>query len=510
MMRDSQFFHSSKWNNTLSTSKSTYPSPVTPVSPKSLVPTPSPATSASAPSPSLQNDLPTQATPGFLLSGQRSSSDIADGRSSHRLSTPRTLDSDFEGSKHSSDDIWSLKNESGVFHTKTRDTSDSSGEKLDQEQKNEDMSGQSSESRSIEETKRTQPSDRGQTFDELVDRLVAQPRSKDDIHFRFTFLCFYRLFATPKRLLLALIQRFEQKHDDDSFYISQFAGQIQVLEVLTQWVFEHPGDLSSHANKTRVKEFIAPLEYNMLFAFSVKEISIGLQRTTEDLDSKWAVTTDTVRTQSSSASCCDTLDEDITRDNFYELDDDCHVASALDLEGPSEEIDNFSSRLSAVSFSSNGTHNSEGPSKEAISSWLQSDGDTQAIAEARSIEITDDLPLTKDMHRAFMDTEDEVIAHEIYRMDWVMYRAFGPREMFRYVKMPAAKKYTDDSVANVSRMVTTFNRLASFVVTMVLSRKKPKSRATTMEKFMRIAIVSEPPALIMSLIYAQFPLSTVG
>ena len=82
-------------------------------------------------------------------------------------------------------------------------------------------------------------SENGAIFDELVDRLLAQPTSKADSKFSAIFLALYRKFAAPSRLLEAIVERFEALERNSSAQMLKTVTQLRYLAIMEQLSLIH-------------------------------------------------------------------------------------------------------------------------------------------------------------------------------------------------------------------------------------------------------------------------------
>ncbi|KAJ5206819.1 Guanine-nucleotide dissociation stimulator CDC25 [Penicillium cf. griseofulvum] len=344
----------------------------------------------------------------------------------------------------------------------------------------------SSESNSSAET--------GLSFDELVDRLISLPLSKQDQKFRSTFLCLYRKFAAPASLLSALISRFERNEMGNDDQLARMADQLRLLDVMAQWASDYPGDFAHPNLRKRIIEFVAILEKSHFYMFAAKEIGSQLDSNAEDDDIGWAYGGDSdsdepqlVETffdnsgRSSPSAVHAGADSGTTTYDTEEEQDPIYSMSALDLStGPHDST----SRLSGTLSVSSNTDKSNSITSQSFT-LLSLEA---AQKEALRLELTNKISLGKLQWRVFMDTPDEEFARELTRIDWIMYNSFRPRDLVRHVSLSGIDKDKVKSLTNVNRMIKQFNHLAFFVASLILLRDKPKHRAQALEKFMSIAV----------------------
>ncbi|KAJ5678731.1 hypothetical protein N7462_006975 [Penicillium macrosclerotiorum] len=338
----------------------------------------------------------------------------------------------------------------------------------------------SSESNSSAET--------GLSFDELVDRLVALPMSKQDSKFGSIFLCLYRKFAAPATLLNALINRFEKNETSNVDQLARMVDQLRLLNVVALWASEYPGDFAYPKTRKRINDFVTTLEKSHFYMFAAKEIGSYLDSNTEDDDVGWAFRDGDVDESSLTETFFDNSGRSSPvpfltatyEDEDEEEEDPIYHMSALDLsDGPHDSTSRLSGTLSISS-------STDKPSSTLNQSFTMLTLEA-AQKESLRLELTCRTLLGKVQWRYFMETPDEEFARELTRIDWVMYNSFRPRDLVRHVSISGMDKDKIRSLHNVNRMIKQFNHLAFFVASMILLRDKPKHRARCLEKFMSIA-----------------------
>lgn len=346
-----------------------------------------------------------------------------------------------------------------------------------------DNSGLQSNSKIVKEMPEEQaPADPGVTFDELVDRLLAMPMSKQDAKFASVFLCLYRKFAAPARLLNAIITRFDSIDKGKVPQLTRIGDQLRILNIMAQWVSEYPGDFAHPKTRKRLMDFVTVLERNRAFVFAAKEISSYTELFTEDDDTGWAFHDNDTNDSKNVETFLDTSVQSSPATFVARTseEDTINTMSALDL---SEE-----SRDTSSTFSNTSSAGRSGSiSNQSFSTLLTVEN---AQREAQSLDLSPRNILTKFQWRSFMAIPDEEFAREVTRIDWIMYSSFRPRDLVRHVSVSGQEKEKIKSLGNVNRMIKEFNHLAFFVTSIVLLRDKPKHRAKALEKFMNIAWVS--------------------
>lgn len=341
--------------------------------------------------------------------------------------------------------------------------------------------GESSEAVLHDESK-----DIGFSFDNLVDRLLAQATSKSDVKFAAIFLCFYRKFAAPSELISAIIHRFQSLNNSSHPQISRMTSQLRYLAVLAQWVSDYPGDFAHPQTRRVVTNFVSSLSNSRSFAVAGKEIGSCLEVVSEDDDTRWACS-DTSRSRAN------------TVETFLSMSSVQSTASTLNADSSTEDVSataktevsakQHHARSSATPSFSSSVGRSENPSTGSFQTLLNSVENAQR--HAQHLNPTPKNVLTKIQWHQLMETADEDVARELTRIDWIMFSSIRPRDLVRHVGLSGYEKEKWKSLEHVNRMIEQFNHVAFWVANMILLRDKPKHRAKMLEKFMSIAWVSQ-------------------
>ena len=331
----------------------------------------------------------------------------------------------------------------------------------------------------------------GAPFDHLMDRLLSQTMSKADCKFVAVFLCLYRKFAAPARLLRAIIDRFDLLHKTESPHLVTIAAQLRHLSVLSQWIGVYPGDFAHPTTCRKMAAFVARLEKNRVFAAATKEMMASLESVVEDDDTTWAcsdadIGTDEVMEDLVSTpitqSITSLLDADV--DSLEDEDVDSEVADP-GLGGDGDERCAAASKLShKVSSDDRSGSQLQGPLQKSLN------GVEIAKIQVQSLAPTPRHTLSKIQWHQFMSVPEEDIAQELTRIDWIMFTSIKPRDLVRHIGSSTDQRKQHKGLGNVSRWINHFNHTAYWVANMILLRDKPKHRAKALEKFMGIAWVS--------------------
>ncbi|KAH0544824.1 hypothetical protein FGG08_001053 [Glutinoglossum americanum] len=315
----------------------------------------------------------------------------------------------------------------------------------------------------------------GQTWDELVDKLLAQPTSKSDSNFAAIFLCLYRMFKAPGELLEAFEKRFEKANNEDNHYLIKITSQLRYLSIMSQWLSEYPGDFSFPETRQKLSRFIGNLSRHRVFAAVIKDMQASLDVAVEDDDFLWG-RSDFDREPA------------IVLDNFSNTSAFQSSSSTLNISSSTDEV---SEDLGEMCLGEDNPSDQKRASESASisSSGGDSSGNTAGRAEQEALSLipTKRIPFTKLIFNQFISTPDGDIAQELTRIDWIMFSSIRARDLVRHVSLSASRKEKCKSLGNVNRMIAHFNHVAYWVANMILLRDKAKHRARALEKFMRIA-----------------------
>ncbi|KAF2143266.1 uncharacterized protein K452DRAFT_297029 [Aplosporella prunicola CBS 121167] len=321
------------------------------------------------------------------------------------------------------------------------------------------------------------PSDEnGYTFEQLVDRLLAQPLSKQDTKFVAIFLSLYRKFAAPSQLLEAITKRFDNLEFDRKPTMIRTVAQLRYLAIMEQWLSTYPGDFAYPSTKRRMAHFVTSrLSDNRIFSMAAKEILADLEVVQEDDDTDWACS-DRKRENSESSdkfksflsgstTLADESDEELVK-SASNLSVNIGDASEKDPSGNPER----SNSVMTTSTSQTMINNIE-----------------NARRQAKLLVPIPRVTLTKTQWHLLMGESEENIARELTRIDWIMFSSIKPRDLVRHVSLNAKDKKSCKNLDNVDRMIEHFNHLAYWVTNFILLRDKPKHRALMLDKFMKVA-----------------------
>lgn len=302
----------------------------------------------------------------------------------------------------------------------------------------------------------------GVSFDELVDRLVAQHMSKNDHSFADIFLCLYRQFASPSRLFSAVLERLDRVRDDPTVhYLTKVGTQLRMIEVIAKWVSLYPGDFARPKTRRTLQDFVRHLSTEPIFFTSAQQIRFHLENYVVEDDDTWWATAD---------------DEDDEPPTPPAKDSEAGVfpgISTLRLD------DDDADRTFGT--------DSRGSLAGAFSSQSQIQLYEEYERQASRLEPSAQLPMNKPRYHSFMTIAAEEVAEEMTRIDWIMFSSIRIRDFVRHVGLSADERARCRSLRNVDRTIAHFNHVAKWVANMILLREKPKHRAQTLEKFMQVA-----------------------
>ena len=316
------------------------------------------------------------------------------------------------------------------------------------------------------------------TLDELVDRLLAMPRSKSDQKFVPSFLCLYRAFATPLQLLIAFIERFVKTETGDLVAFTKAAECLRYLSILGLWTTHYPGDFAESQVRDMVNKFVTEVEKQRNYSAAAKQIANNLQIVIPDEDEEWAYCNSAKPAKNASTTTSRKSSEKLVQKNRKESDDD------EDSDSDSNMRTHSSPRHSATASSVSSLVKSSYTSSQTSDSLHNLES---AREQALKYQVIPNTPIAKSQWHYVMALTTEELAMEITRIDWTMYCAIRPRDFVRYATMSISKRVKAQQTDYIGMMTRHFNHLALFVSGMILLRDKPKHRAKMLEQLYGLA-----------------------
>lgn len=321
----------------------------------------------------------------------------------------------------------------------------------------------------------------GVGFDELVDRLLSQAKSKTDVKFVAIFLCLYRQFSAPSALLDAVISRFETVDLGSSSQAIRLTTQLRHLSVLATWVSEYPGDFAHPLTRVKMSNFTIALAGQRQFSMAIKEIGFHLDVVSADDDTFWAVSDAT-------ESMTDDIDSSLTGSSVQSAplataDQRDTTDDAFSNDKGARAIERGSATPSAAS--------SAGKSSDRSNTSLEASPKSVEIAQAQGrLPVAPPRAALCKIHwHYFMELSDEDVARELTRIDWALFSSIRPRDLIRHVSLTEEYKGKYKDLDNVKRMIDLFNHTSFWIANIILLREKPKHRARALEKCIAIAWV---------------------
>ena len=320
----------------------------------------------------------------------------------------------------------------------------------------------------------------GNTFEELVDRLLTLPKSKQQVKFEPMFLCLYRAFATPLQVLDGILSRFDRMEKSKDVRLIQAGEQLRYLQVLARWTADYPEDFTMVLMRSKLAKFLSTIRESKIFMGAAKEILNNLQAETTDEDLDWAYTDLSYpaphpKARASGSKVNPHPGTKVRRPS---------VPSSSESAGSREPEAESSSRHSGTSSTSSNLARATHASSQSLANLAVLDHARHKATKLRPVPRT---RLSKIQWHQLMETPSEEFAREVTRIDWTMYRAIRPRDFVRHVVLSSEGKKLSQQPDNIGIMVKQFNHLALFVSGMILLRDKPKHRAKMLEKLIDVA-----------------------
>ncbi|KAL1670370.1 ras guanine nucleotide exchange factor domain-containing protein [Schizophyllum commune] len=315
------------------------------------------------------------------------------------------------------------------------------------------------------------------TIDELLDKLLFLSVSGDDPVFVTHFLLTYRRFSTPRKLLLAMQKRMRDLDKPSGDPMFACFAQMRICHLLETWIHDYPHDFavkgSYGALNALVRSIVSKtylLHYGSDFLPFVEQAL-----TYQDTDSQWAKPVD---------------DFDDTEDEMSILEDEEEIATKSvtpSVDEPSEPARSTGSveltRGAAASTSRTSPASRERKQSLPLTRSLMMNSSSaggQPDEEVPKHQIKELLKISQQL--ALIDSTE--IAQEITRIEAKAFLEIEPRHWLRYTFVSGRK---DPKVDSIARFNAISERLADWVVSLILCHDRAKARAKQIEKFVDIA-----------------------
>lgn len=309
----------------------------------------------------------------------------------------------------------------------------------------------------------------------LVNRIVQTPMSTVDEKFTAIFFCVYKFFATPVELLDALLTSSTAclQHVTADEHASP-----RLIALLHFWILTYPGDFAEGPALETLRSFLSDFGPEDAFGPRRQQIAKALGTIERNDDTHWA--------------CCDKSDNtaartdgisqsDVQRKSLPPASPTTSLQESFDKSLRLRKGDSLSEPSQDKEPSKRSTTNRNSRSKFSISLQRQTSTPSPSPSPATT------PSLSKVHWRAFMELPEEILAHSVALIDRRLFLATKPRDYIRHVTTSAAKRSLYPSLCHISALTTHFNHLACWCASLILLRDKPRDRALTLEKCMRLA-----------------------
>lgn len=317
------------------------------------------------------------------------------------------------------------------------------------------------------------------TFDELVDRFLTPPETKNDIKFTAIFLAFYRMFAAPFQLLEGIMYRFNYMFESQLDREANHTFLVRCLLLLDRWIGAYPGDFAHEVTMMRLKRFLAHVMQDRTYVTAATQISVALEAVMNDDDTDWAYADAQFAWRGSLAAAPFANGEP-----FAALSLEATTSTTIASEPDSKLTFGVqSSFIPAIVVLPRPRRDTASSSQQSVPKSLIENAQRQAA----HLNPNPVQPFTKNQWHNFMAISEDVIARELTRIDWIMFTSIKPRDLIRHVTISSSTRSRFPRLANVTRMISHFNHIALWISNIVLLRDKAKHRAQALEKCMRLA-----------------------
>lgn len=307
------------------------------------------------------------------------------------------------------------------------------------------------------------------------------------------FMTFYRGFAQPIELLRQIISRFDalargEKSDEVMIRYSL----MKLTTMLGDWMHEYPGDLSSPETYGLLCDFFSRIlrhDSTMHVAAPMQPL-LAMVQDAPDLDAAWSKNQDNDK-PSSVAADVPPIKPSASRGRASSTSSSAQEAAT---RSPLLAVEGRQRSGSEVTHSSEDHHSytsASGSSGAAVSASAAPTSGTSSGASSHALPslgfpatMHDRKSLLRNTAAAILELKDEVVAHELTRIEWDLFSAIGPRDLLRHILVSRELRSPESPVAC---SIAHFNYISGWVCSLILVHSKARQRARMLEKFIDIA-----------------------
>ncbi|ORY34095.1 ras guanine nucleotide exchange factor domain-containing protein [Naematelia encephala] len=287
------------------------------------------------------------------------------------------------------------------------------------------------------------------------------------------FFMTYRRFCHPYELMAEFLERFREI---ERYTISSDTRRWALLRLngaLLDWTTRYPGDLASEQTRATLRDILELLLKYTFMAHLTADL-VSVEQSTHgivDIDASWSL-----RLGRSAASVASTSTEiDVDKELLYDLD-------SLDTGDKDKAPSGHSVSTTSLQAPEPGMQLNRNKSR-SFTKLVRAGSDDSGMSASRfGLGGNDDVgfPRWTAAWTYVVQQDANDFAMELTRMQWELFSAIRPRDVFRH----DFGKEQDDPVG---KSILFFNHISRWVTTMILSHPKAKHRARIYERFMLIS-----------------------
>ncbi|TIB07330.1 hypothetical protein E3P77_03963 [Wallemia ichthyophaga] len=329
------------------------------------------------------------------------------------------------------------------------------------------------------------------TLEELLNKLIFAAVSGNDQEFVKSFFSTYRKFTRAYIILKAILKRFDEVSNDCDSVLVTFT-QSRLLTLLDRWIRHYPGDLLSPLHRHLIQEFFqrATSNISVIHFAPILKAHLDRPRETYDREHKWSVGEDTYEKEfqtlvnQSEIHFQDSqlplgLSFKRKSNNAAVVVPDGGTVSPFTEDKSSHKIlstvKQVTTRQRSVSDVGKITESSNNPST------LHSTHADPSVAVQSKYKTVEKVALS--ILDAVLPVTPIEMAHELTRMEWKLFAKISDRDLLRHALLTSKDREED----SIDAQIRHFNYLTQWVVNIVLSQNKPKSRLRVVEFMINVA-----------------------
>ncbi|WWD17365.1 hypothetical protein CI109_101806 [Kwoniella shandongensis] len=333
----------------------------------------------------------------------------------------------------------------------------------------------------MERTKTAASTTSGETatyinLEDLLNQLFTALVSNKDDSFIRAFLMTYRRFCLPHELMQEFLDRFREVEDYAVSSDVKNWALMKLTGAVIDWTTQYPGDLQDPSTQSLFRDILAlVLKYTFMAHLTGDLISVE-QSLFEvvDIDQSWSIHASAPPSAISTTGTELVIGSEVLYDFDSTLGKSDSNVSVIKAKTSTHA--GSSGSTSSVNVPREPSHRTRSNSEPRLNSALSPTADDTLV---HTLDETGYARWAGAVNLV-LSSDPKAFATELTRMQWELFVAIRPRDVFRH-------DFGKETDGPVGKSILFFNHISRWVSTIILANPKAKHRARVIERFILIA-----------------------